>query len=175
MSETRLFRIEQIDLTFSNGAKRIFERIAPTTVMHKAVLIIPMLDEDTVLLVKEYSVGVEQYTLSFPKGTIDQGEKLFEAADRELMEEVGYSAEKYTFLKDVYLSPNYMAHNISIVKAEGLHPKKLPGDEPEPLEVVPYPLSKVDQLIEDASFIECRSFAALLFAWQQWLKKNGLK
>ncbi|MBK2125801.1 ADP compounds hydrolase NudE, partial [Fangia hongkongensis] len=157
-------------LTFSNGQKRVYERVGPTTALHRAVLIVPMLDDETFLLVKEYSVGVEDYTLSFPKGAVDSGEKLFAAADRELMEEVGFSAEKYTFLKDVYLSPNYMRHHISIVKAEGLSEKSLIGDEPEPLEVVKCKLSQIDALIENPKFIECRSFAALLFIWKNHLE-----
>ena len=119
------------------------------------------------------SVGVENYTLSFPKGAVDPDEKLFDAANRELMEEVGFRAKHYTFLKDVYLSPNYMQHHISLVKAEGLTPEKRLGDEPEALEVMCFGLSEIDQLIRQPDFIECRSFAALLLIWREWLKKNS--
>ncbi|MFZ9035737.1 MAG: ADP compounds hydrolase NudE [Francisellaceae bacterium] len=169
LARSRLFKIEEIELTFSNGNKRIYECVGPTAIMHRAVLIVPLLDDDTIILVKEYSVGIEDYTLSFPKGSLFADEDLFEAADRELMEEVGYTAKNYTFLKDVYLSPNYMKHHISIVKAENLSPKRLDGDEPEPLEVVSYKLKDIDHLIEHPAFIECRSFAALFLIWRQWI------
>ena len=165
---SRLFKIEELDFTFSNGNKRTYERIAPNSDDHRAVLIVPMLDDDTILLIKEYSAGVEGYTLGFPKGAIDQGESLFEAADRELMEEAGFTAKQYTHLKDVYLSPNYMKQYISLVVAEELLEKSLIGDEPEALEVVSWKLADIDELITHSSFIECRSFAALLFVWKTW-------
>ncbi len=166
-----LFKIEALELTFSNGNTRTYERIAPKSDEHTAVLIVPMFDNDTVLLIKEYSSGVEDYTLGFPKGAIDQGEDLYQAADRELMEEAGFTAKHYTYLKDVYLSPNYMKQHISLVVAEGLSAKAAQGDEPEDLEVVPWKLSDIDALITHPQFIECRSFAALLFVWKKWLEK----
>ncbi len=168
---SRLFKVEALDLTFSNGNTRTYERIAPKSDGHTAVLIVPMLDDDTVLLIKEYSSGIEDYTLGFPKGAIDQGEDLYQAADRELMEEAGFSAKHYTYLKDVYLSPNYMKQHISLVVAEDLSVKTAQGDEPEDLEVVPWKLSDIDALITHPQFIECRSFAALLFVWKKWLGK----
>ena len=171
LCSSRLFKIEALDLTFSNGNTRTYERIAPKSDEHKAVLIVPMLDNDTVLLIKEYSSGVEGYTLGFPKGAIDQGEDLYQAADRELMEEAGFTAKHYSYLKDVYLSPNYMKQHISLVVAEGLSIKTAKGDEPEDLEVVPWRLAEIDALITHPQFIECRSFAALLFVWKKWLGK----
>lgn len=168
---SQLFKIEALDLTFSNGNTRTYERIAPQSDEHTAVLIVPMLDNDTILLIKEYSSGVEDYTLGFPKGAIDQGEDLYQAADRELMEEAGFSAKHYSYLKDVYLSPNYMKQHISLVIAEDLTVKTAEGDEPENLEVVPWKLADIDALITHPQFIECRSFAALLFVWKKWLGK----
>lgn len=168
---SQLFKIEALDLTFSNGNTRTYERIAPQSDEHTAVLIVPMLDNDTILLIKEYSSGVEDYTLGFPKGAIDQGEDLYQAADRELMEEAGFSAKHYSYLKDVYLSPNYMRQHISLVIAEDLTVKTAEGDEPENLEVVPWKLADIDALITHPQFIECRSFAALLFVWKKWLGK----
>ena len=56
------------------------------------VAVVPMLDDDTVLLIREYAAGVHRYELGLVKGRIDAGETSLQAADRELKEEAGYGA-----------------------------------------------------------------------------------
>lgn len=170
VAASRLFHVEQVELTFSNGQKRIYERLSQSS--HRAVMVIPMVDHETFLLVKEYSVGIDSYTLSFPKGQVESQEELFVGANRELMEEVGKGAHSYEYLKDLMLSPNYMTNSISVVIASDLYDKKLEGDEPEPLEVVPWRLSNIDELLEREDFLESRSITALLLLWKKWKSNN---
>lgn len=159
LSRSELFTIEEVQLTFSNGEKRVFERIAKKK--RSAVMIVPLLDDETVLLVREYGVGLEEYCLGLPKGVVDQGETFIEAANRELMEEVGYGANDLHELMMLTLSPAYMGHRMTVVLAKDLYPKKLVGDEPEPLEVVPWALQDIDGLLARDDFHEARSLAAL--------------
>ena len=88
--QSRLFRIEEIDLRFSNGEERTFERLKGKAL--GAVMIVPMIDDETFLLVREYAAGVDRYELGLPKGLLEEGEDVFEAANREMQEEVGYGA-----------------------------------------------------------------------------------
>ena len=132
------------------------------------MLIVPLLDENTVLLVREYAVGIEDYHLALPKGAIDAGEDLLQAANRELKEEVGYGARKLQFLKKINLSPAYMEHGINIVLAWDLYAERLEGDEPEPIEVVPFPLADLLSLVMRPDVCEGRSIAALFLA-REWL------
>lgn len=171
-ARSRFFTIETVDLTFSNGVERVYERVKPSASDHSAVLIIPRLDNDHILLVREYAVGVEGYTLAFPKGGVDRGEDVFETANRELMEECGYEAKDYRFVKRLYLSPSYLSHHIDVVIAEGLTPKKVDGDEPEPMEVEVWHLSQVDELLARDDFIESRSVASLLYIWREWMQSK---
>ena len=90
VASSRLFQVEEVHLEFSNGEQRIFERLVSRG--YGAVLIVPMLDNETVLLIREYSAGTERYELGLPKGKVEPGEDLFEAANREIMEEVGHGA-----------------------------------------------------------------------------------
>ncbi len=166
VARSRLFRADEIHLRFSNGEERTYEKLCSGG--PGAVLIVPLLDENTVLLVREYAAGIEDYHLALPKGAIDQGETLLAAANRELKEEVGYGARKLQFLKRINLSPAYMEHGISVVIAWDLYPERLEGDEPEPIEVVPYPLADLLQLIARADVCEGRSIAAL-FMVREWL------
>ena len=169
VARSRLFRADELHLRFSNGEERTYEKLCSGG--PGAVLIVPLLDDNTVLLVREYAAGIEDYHLALPKGAIDQGETLLAAANRELKEEVGYGARKLQFLKRINLSPSYMEHGINVVIAWDLYPERLVGDEPEPIEVVPYPLSDLMQLISRADVCEGRSIAAL-FMVREWLAGN---
>ncbi|MCG8669989.1 MAG: ADP compounds hydrolase NudE [Pseudomonadales bacterium] len=159
IARTRFFGIEQLELRFSNGVERVYERLrAP---MIPAVMMVPLLDEDTVLLIREYSGGMDSYQLTLPKGAMDPGETVEQAANRELMEEVGYGANEFTPIKKMSLSPGYMGHTINILLAEDLYEQRLEGDEPEPLEVVAHSLEDLDDLIAREDFTEARAIAAL--------------
>lgn len=160
VAKSRLFEIEEVDLQFSNGARRVFERLKGR--LSGAVMIAPMLDADTVLLVREYGVGLDNYFLSLPKGIIEPGEELLAAANRELMEEVGYGAYKFTPLKALGSAPGYIrGSGMKLLLAQDLYPQRLPGDEPEELEVVPWRLSELPALLARDDFNEARSVAAL--------------
>jgi ADP-ribose diphosphatase len=160
VAKSRLFAIEQIDLTFSNGVEREYERMAGSG--RGAVMIVPMLTSDTMLLVREYCAGTHTYELGFPKGLIDPGESAQEAANRELKEEIGYGADKLLFVDKVAMAPAFFDATMEIFVAQNLFEQRLPGDEPEELEVVPWKLSDYKQLLAQKDFNEARSIAALL-------------
>ena len=161
-SSTPFLRVEKVDLEFSNGARRTFERLLPSGA--GAVLIVPMLDDDTVLLVREYAVGVERYELGLPKGRLEPGESIEQAAERELKEEAGYGAHRLRQLATLTLSPAYMTHRTHVVLAQDLYLERLPGDEPELLQVVPWKLVDLHKLLGHAEVSEGRSIAALFMA-----------
>ena len=164
------YRMERLDLEFSNGERRKYERLHGRG--HGAVAVVPMLDADTVLLVREYAADVHRYELGLVKGRIDAGESPIEAANRELMEEAGYGARELTHLRDITLAPVYMSHATHLVLARDLYPQRLPGDEPEELEVVPWKLDALGELILREDFSEGRTIAALFIA-REWLKQHA--
>lgn len=168
MAQSRHFCIEQQQLLFSNGEARTYERLV--TRGHGAVLVVPLLDAEHFLLIREWGTGTGRYELGFPKGKIDAGETPLEAALRECMEEVGYGAERLTALHvPLTLAPAYMTHRIHVVLADGLYPASAEGDEPEPLEVIPWRWDNLDELMMRDDFTEARSIAAL------WLAKRHLR
>ena len=160
IASSRLFRIESLNIQFSNGELRNFERIARSS-SGGAVLIVPMLDRETVLLIREYSAGVHRYELGLPKGKTDAGESFFDAANRELKEEVGFGARSLHHLSTFSIAPAYLEHTTEIVIAEDLYEKKLVGDEPEELEVIPWKLNNINGLLATGECTEARSIAAL--------------
>jgi ADP-ribose diphosphatase len=159
LTHSKLFHVEQLDLAFSNGEQRRYERLNPGR--HSGVMILPILDHHSLVLIKEFGAGIDQYYLSFPKGAVDAGETAIEAAQRELQEEAGFAAKELTPLRQISLSPSYMGNQIQYIIAEGLYPSSLPGDEPEPLEVVHWPLADIDKLALEPLFIEAYGLAGL--------------
>lgn len=164
ITQSRLFNIEAVDLAFSNGNKVTFERLVPRN--KGAVMVAPILG-DQLLLVREYANGVERYELGFPKGIIDDDEDLLQAANREMREEVGYAANKLTFLRYMTGSSGYLSSNMALILAEDLYAAPLPGDEPEPLEVVSWPLAQLESLLDEPDFTEARSIAAIFLIKQR--------
>ncbi|MBN8713478.1 MAG: ADP compounds hydrolase NudE [Xanthomonadales bacterium] len=158
----RFLSVEQVDLEFSNGQRRTFERMKPHG--HGAVIVVPMRDAGTVLLVREYGAGVGRYELGLPKGRLEHAETAEQGANRELKEEVGFGARRLTVLHKLALSPSYMAHMADVVLAQDLYPEKLPGDEPEELDIVPWRLDELHLLLGREDVTEGRSIAALFMA-----------
>ena len=167
--DSGMYRVEYLDLEFGNGERRRFQRLHGRG--QGAVVVVPMIDEDTVLLVREYAAGVHRYELGLVKGRIDAGESPLEAAGRELKEEAGYGARSLVALRELTLAPTYMSHSAHLVLARDLYPERLPGDEPEELEVVPWKLDALHELILREDFSEGRSIAALFIA-REWLRKE---
>ena len=159
VASSQLFKIEALDLEFSNGEKRQYERLVSRGV--GAVLIVPILDDNTMLLIREYAAGTERYELAFPKGKVEEGEEILDAANREIMEEVGYEAESLTVMKSLSLAPGYLGHVTHIILAQNLSEHREEGDEPEEIEVVPWKISEIDKLLDRDDFAEGRSVAAL--------------
>ena len=157
-----LFEVEQLDLEFTNGARRTYERMKSRGL--GAVIIVPMKDEKTVLLVREYAAGLHHYEIGLPKGRLEPGESILDGAQRELKEEIGYGARELTELTRLSLAPGYMTHITRVVLARDLYPEKLPGDEPEELEVVPWPIDDLLTITARDDCTEGRTIAALYIA-----------
>jgi len=169
VAQSRLFSIESLDLRFSNGEERTYERMKPSG--RNAVMMVPITEQGDILLVREYAAGTERYELGFPKGLIDPGEQPSDAAVRELKEEIGFGAHKLTPLKEVILAPSYFSSKMTLFIAEELYPEKLEGDEPEPLDIVRWPLAQAEELLTHLDFCEARSITALLLTLRS-LKNN---
>lgn len=172
IAKSQLFTVESMHLRFSNGAERVYERIRSHG--HGAVLIVAVTPGESLLLVREYGAGTDAMELAFPKGRIDAGETALHAANRELREETGFAARTLTDIKSMTLAPGYFGARLDVIVAEGLYPSPLAGDEPEPPEVIEWPLAASDALLARPDFTEARSIAAL-FLVKEWFKERKNK
>jgi ADP-ribose diphosphatase len=163
-ARSRLFHIESVQLKFANGNRREFERIAAGPRPGTA-LVVAMPDPETVLLVREYAVGLDRFELSLPMGRIEPGESALAAAHRELVEETGFRAASLRPLHTLTLAPGIFGYQAEIILATDLTAGVLDGgDEPEPLELVYWPISRLDQIARTGEISEARTLSALFLA-----------
>ncbi len=172
IARTRLFQVEQLELRFSNGVERSYERLASKG--FGAVAIVPVTKEGAVILVQEYSAGINAYQWGLPKGAIDPGEDNFTAANRELKEEAGVGARELRFLKNIHITPSYMERSIDVMVAWDLYEASLPGDEPEPMATMHWPLKDLDGLMAREDMSDGISISALYMA-RDYLQASPIK
>lgn len=129
-----------------------------------AVAIVPRLDNETILLIRQFRPAVGEYLLEIPAGTCETEEDADETANRELEEEIGYRAGKLRRMFSQYLAPGYSSEVLHAYLGEDLTRSKKPADEDEVIEVVPVKTSDIDRLILDGSIRDAKSIAALLVA-----------
>ena len=159
IAKSRFFRIEELHLRFASGEERTYERLPGGG--RAAVIVVPVSDDGNILLIREYAAGFHELQLTLVKGAAEGDESLEETANRELKEEIGMGARQLQFIKRLSLAPGHMGFTINVLLARDLYPESLPGDEPEPPEVVPWPVAKLDELITSDEFNEARAIAAL--------------
>ncbi len=101
-----------------------------------ASAILPILDSNKILLVKQFRTTLHQWILEIPAGTLKPNEDPLSCAKRELEEETGYIAHKWTKLASIYTSPGYTNEILHIFLAENLEKTVKKPEETEVLENV---------------------------------------
>lgn len=115
---------------------------------HGAVVIVPI-DDDRILMVRQPREAVQEVMLELPAGKLDfAGEDPGEAARRELAEEVGREAGRWTYLGGFYTAPAMITEFIHLFIASDLRASDVAPIPEEEIEIVPVPLSQLPTLIE---------------------------
>lgn len=127
-----------------------------------AVAIVPLLDENTVLLIRQYRQAVGETLLEIPAGTLEPGEPPDRCAERELQEETGYRAGKLRRLFSQYLAPGYSQEVLHVYLAEQLTPTRQQTDEDEAVELAPTPLEQIAPMILKGEIKDAKTIAGLL-------------
>lgn len=151
-------RVDTVRLPNGNTSRR-------EVVVHRgAVCIVPLKEDGTVLLVRQFRLPAGRALLEIPAGTLEPGEDPRVCAARELEEETGYSAAGLEPLFQAYLAPGYSTELIHAYLATGLRPGTAHPDEDETCEVHPVPLADTARMIRDGELQDSKTIAALLFA-----------
>jgi len=128
-----------------------------------SVLIVP-LDREQVLMLSQYRVSLDRWILELPAGTREKQELWLECARRELREETGYRAQKWTELGQVWPAPGLTNEVMTIYLAQDLLPAPLEGDADEEIEVRPMPLDELARMALGGQMRDAKSIVGILRA-----------
>ena len=128
-----------------------------------------------VLLERQYRHAANGFLWELPAGRIDPGERELPAAQRELLEETGYTASHWRRILNFYASPGFVAETMSIFLATGLHPGKA---QPEADEVIHKRLFSLPQAVEmvlKGKIRDAKTISGVLWLDHQLAHKHDLR
>lgn len=128
-----------------------------------AVVILPLLDADTVVMIRNERFAVRDTLLDLPAGTLEPGEDPADCALREVAEETGYAAGRLEPITAFYPSPGFCTEKLHIFLATELTEVGQSLDETERITPEVMPLARAYDLIRDRSIEDAKSIATLLF------------
>ena len=168
----RIFDFVNEKVRLPNGITKRYDFIKH----NGAVVIIPFITKDKVVLIKQFRVVIGKYILELPAGSIDKGEKPAACAKRELIEETGYKAGKIEFIGNIIPCPGYSTEILHVYKATGLDDVgSLHGgtsqnihhkDEDEIIEPMIVSKAHVRKMFKDGKINDSKTIAALaMIGW----------
>lgn len=129
-----------------------------------AVALVPIREEGTVLMLRQYRPAVGQAILELPAGTRGWEEPWLACAQRELREETGYRAATFTPLGEVWPAPGYSTEVLALYLATGLSRAPLAADFDEVIALEPLPLAELVAMARDGRLQDGKSVAGILRA-----------
>ena len=138
--------------------------------------IIPITDDNQVVMVKQYRHGSKKITLEIPGGLVDPGDTPEEAASRELLEETGYQAKELIKIGEVNPNPALFVNRCHTFLARGLKRVSEPNpDQTEDIEVALIPLEDIPKLILNGEIDHAIVISAFMHFLLRFRNKNGMK
>lgn len=128
-----------------------------------SVLIVPM-DRDHVLMLRQYRLSLDEWILELPAGSREQDEPWLACARRELREETGFQANRWTELGHVWPAPGLTNEVMAVYLALDLTPSPLPGDADEEIEVQPMPMEELVHMALDGRLQDAKTAVGILRA-----------
>jgi ADP-ribose pyrophosphatase len=137
-------------------------------IRHSGSVVILAVDTKTnpkdpgILLIRQYRHAAGKVLLELPAGRIEKGEKVIPAGKRELIEETGYRAKKWSVHTKYYASPGFLTETMTILLAEGLTLGEATPEDDERIELHMTPLSEVMRLIQAGKIEDGKTLIGVL-------------
>lgn len=149
-------RVDTVELPNGKTAEReVCEHVG-------GVGVLPVDEDGNVVLVRQYRYPYGVTMLEIPAGKIDHGpEGHLECGVRELREETGYTADRMTYMGEVYPSPGFLTEVLHLYCATGLHRGACEPDEDEFVETVHMPARELEARIGRGEIRDGKTIAAM--------------
>ena len=156
----RVFDFYAENITLPNGVSMDMEIIRHPG----AAAIVPVMDDGSVILLKQYRHAVGGFIWEIPAGTLDPGEDARQCAERELIEETGYAARHFERLVEITPLPAYSDERIHLFLATGLTQAAQNLDPDELLVVHRVELRLAIKMIADGEIQDAKTIVGLQLA-----------
>ena len=134
-------------------------------VHHKgSAVIIPVYDDGTVVLVRQYRHPAVRYLLEAPAGTLADGERPDMGAARELQEELGLTAARLEKLAEFFVSPGFLEEKMWVFLATDFSEGKQNLDDDEFLDLVRLPIAEALEMITSGEIQDAKTIIGLMLA-----------
>jgi ADP-ribose pyrophosphatase len=152
-------------------------RVRRDVVQHRGSIVILAVDhsgkEPRVLLERQYRHAAGARLWELPAGSLEEGEDKLAAAKRELLEETGFTARKWSKALYFYVSPGFLTESMQVYMAEGLTKGKAQPEDDERIAVRFVALSQAVQMVTSGKIIDAKTIAPIL--WLENKLKKTLK
>ena len=157
-----LFRVTEEEAKEPKGGFHI-----KRSVVHHAGSAVMMAVDDRkrILLVRQFRLPAQRYLWELPAGRLDAGEKPLQAAKRELGEETGYTARKWTRLASFFVSPGYVAERMTIFLARDVIPGEAHPMDDERIECQWFKSKEIAAMIEDGKIEDAKTIIGY-YTWK---------
>lgn len=158
----KIFDIRKDKAKIANGDVKNRE-----VIIHSGGVTIVAEHDDKILLVKQFRYGAQEVLLELPAGKLDHGnEDILSAAKRELEEETGYKAKKWTSLGYIYTTPAICSEKLYLFFAQDLIEGTPHPDEDEFVEFFEVKKDKVFDMIKTGEISDAKTLSALMRAYK---------
>jgi len=159
MYQGRIIRLVREELAVQG------RRLVRETVLHPgAVVIVPVLDRNRLVLVRQYRRAAERVLLELPAGTLEPGEPRPQCARRELIEETGWRAGRLRRIGQFFAAPGFISEQLTIFLAQDLTPATANPDPDEMVHPVVLPFAEVLRRIRSGEICDGKTIIGMLFA-----------
>jgi len=165
----KVFWVTRDEVTEPGGVRATRE-----VIRHNGSVVILAVDTRTnpadpgILLIRQWRHAANQFLLELPAGRIEPGEKLIPSGRRELLEETGYRARKWSKHTRYFASPGFLTEAMNILLAEDLTAGQATPEDDEKIEVHMTPLSEVLRLIHAGKIHDGKTLIGVLFYASLW-------
>jgi ADP-ribose pyrophosphatase len=166
----KVFDFSREEIILPNGKHTVIEAIQHPG----SSAVVPVLENESVLLIRQYRPAIRDFIWEIPSGTMLPGESPLECAKRELSEECGFLGKKFEKFGEILIAPWYSDERIHLFMATELVPCEQNLDEDEILTTHLFPFDHVVEMIDTGEIQDAATMIGIKTAYFIWGKGKNL-